>query len=220
MAYKLAITDNKIGLSFNVKFENLAKYKRPEIVAKNTKGEVVKNCTVYQGTILPKGSTQKKWMDDTGKEYSKSELTFWLEEQQVQELSQTKNMCIDGYQPLKNYTDNYVISVFYEIFPSDNDMKKDIDRQRAIQSNTFQMRRLWEYLKQNSVVARGEFIPSTKGFVASDGYIRAIEFNNKWGLEVGVFKEEKVFQHLQENKPVAEVVTLTPVTQGVRIKRI
>jgi hypothetical protein len=34
-------------------------------------------------------------------------------------------MQITGYQSLSSYTDNYVISAYYEIFPDDNGMKKD-----------------------------------------------------------------------------------------------
>jgi hypothetical protein len=109
------------------------------------------------------------------------------------------------YQPLENYTDSYVISAYYELSPHNNDMKKDFDRQKAIISNLTGMKKLWDHLNQNSLVARGEFCVSSKGFVASDAYVRAIKFGNKWGLEIGVFKEEKIFEHLGEEIPQAPV---------------
>jgi len=97
----------------------------------------------------------------------------------------------------------YIIEKYYEITPSNNGMKKDFDRDVAIRTNLSSMYKLWEYLTTNDVVARGEFCTSSRGFVASDGYIRAISIESKWGLEIGVFKEEKIFSHLNEGKPQA-----------------
>jgi hypothetical protein len=94
-----------------------------------------------------------------------------------------------------------VIASYYETYPDDNGMKKDFDRERAKSSNLSQMRKLWEHLDANQLVARGEFCTSSRGFVASDGYLRAVKFGNKWGIEIGVFKEEKVFEHLNEGLP-------------------
>jgi hypothetical protein len=209
MAYKLQITDQKNGISFNARYDNMARAERPEIIAKNKNGDIIKLTTVYQGTPLLKGATQKKWLDDKGKEYSKSELIFYLGDQEVNEIAQTKVLNIEGFQPISNYTDNYVISAYYEVYPDDNGMKKDIDKQRAIGANLSQMHKLWEYLDKTQQVARGEFCPASKGFIASDGYIRPIKFGNKWGIEIGVFKEEKVFEHLQEGAP-KDVVMVEP----------
>jgi len=133
--------------------------------------------------------------------YGKSELKFYYEGEEVQENAQTKVFEIEKFEELQNYTDNFVIDKFYELFPSSNDMKKDIDKEIARKSNLVGMFNLWRYLYDNAKVARGEFCPSSRGFLASDGFIRAIKFGNKWGLEIGVFKEEKVFEHLQEGEP-------------------
>ena len=201
MAYKLTIADPKTGVNFQVKYENLARAKRPSVEAKSPTGDPVKERTVYQGQVLQPGSTNRQWVDDKGSIFQKSELTFWYNGEQVEENSQTKVFNIEGYQPIKNYTDSYVISAFYELYPGTNDMKKDFDRERARITNLNGMKKLFDYLDQNQVVARGEFCVSSKGFVASDGYVRAIKFGNKWGLEIGVFKEEKIFEHLQEDVP-------------------
>lgn len=201
MAYKLQISDNQNGHNFNVKYENMSKAKRPEVIAKAPNGKIVKERTTYQGKVLTPGSTQRQWVDEDGNQYTKGELSFYYNGDQVQENSQTKVFNIEGFQPLKSYTDNYIISSYYELYPHTNDMKKDFDRERARIVNLNGMKKLWDYLDKNNLVARGEFCVSSKGFVASDGYIRAVKFGNKWGLEIGIFREEKIFEHLQEEVP-------------------
>lgn len=215
MAYKLQIVESKLGLNFNVKYENLAKQERPEVEAKAPNGKTVKERTIYNGAVLPPGSTQRQWTDDTGQVYQKSELTFFYEGNEVAENTQTKVFQIAGYQPVKNYTDQYVISTYYEMYPHNNDMKKDFDQEVARQTNLSGMRRLWEHLKTTQQVARAEFCPSSKGFQVSDGYLRAVEFGNKWGLELGVFKEEKIFEHLNENVSIQAPVAIAP-KKGIR----
>ena len=211
MAYKLQIVDDKVGVNFAIKYENLSRYERPEVEAKAPDGSIVKERTTYQGQILPAGSTNRQWCDDKGTVYQKSQLKFYYQGQEVPENTQTKVLTISGYQPLKNYTDNYVIATYYELYPHNNDMKKDFDKETARVTNLSGMKKLFDYLDSNQLVARGEFCPSSKGFVASDGYIRAVKFGNKWALELGVFKEEKVFEHLNEEVPAVPVQTATPI---------
>lgn len=215
MAYKLQVIEDKLGLNFNIKYENLSKVERPPVEAKAPDGSIVKECTVYQGAVLAPGSTNRQWLDDKGNVYQKAQLKFFYQGQEVTENSQTKVFTIVGYQPLKNYTDNYVISSYYELFPHNNDMKKDFDKETARVTNLVGMKRLWEHLNNNKLVARGEFCASSKGFLASDGYVRAVEFGNKWGLELGVFKEEKIFDHLNEN-----IAITAPQPVAVATKRI
>ncbi len=219
MAYRLQVTESSMGISCNVRYQNLAKNKKPAVVAKAPTGKEVKEKTVYQGNILPAGSTQRRWVDDDGTFYGKSELTFFYNEEEVSENEQTKVFEIEGFQPVTNYTDMYVISAYYEMYPDDNGMKKDFDRDRAKQANLAQMYRLWKHLDDNNLVARGEFCTSSRGFVASDGYIRAISIAGKWGLEIGVFKEEKVFTTLHEGEPTA-VAMPTSKPKGKKIKMV
>lgn len=201
MAYKLNIVDNNLKVNANVRYENLSKLERPEVVAKSPQGKVVKEKSVINGKVIQQGELTRQWVDDEGNIYGKTELSFFYNNEEVKENAQTKVFEITGYQPLANYTDNYVIASYYEIFPDDNGMKKDFDRARAVNSNLYQIRKLWEYLESNQVVARGEFCTSSRGFVASDGYLRAVKFGNKWGVEIGIFKEEKIFSHLNEGLP-------------------
>lgn len=218
MSYKLKVVEDKLGLNFDVRYENLSKLERPEVEAKAPDGSVCKERTVYQGTVLVPGSTQRQWMDDKGNVYAKSQLKFYYEGQEVTENTQTKVFTISGYQALKNYTDTYVISAYYEMFPHNNDMKKDHDKETARVTNLVGMKKLWDHLRANQLVARGEFCASSKGFVSSDGYLRAVEFGNKWGLELGVFREEKKFDHLNENIPI--VAPAVPVATTRRLKMV
>jgi len=203
MAYNLNIVDATQSINCNVKYQNLSTYKKPAIVATAPNGKEVKECSTYNGAVLRPGATQRQWVDDDDTAYSKTELTFTYEGEPVEENSMTKVFNVEQYQPLPNYTDNYIIDKFYEISPSNNGLKKDIDRDVAVRGNLGQMYKLWQYLTENDVVARGEFCTSSRGFVASDGYIRAISIEGKWGLEIGVFKEEKIFEHLNEGEPKA-----------------
>lgn len=219
MAYKLQVTDNNLGVSANVRYENLSKLERPEVVAKTPTGKIAKEKSVVNGKVIQQGEMTRQWVDEDGNVFGKSELTFWFNNEQVSENTQTKVFEITGYQPLANYTDNYVIAAYYEIFPDDDGMKKDFDRDRAKSKNLFQLRKLWEHLDNTKQVARGEFCTSSRGFIASDGYIRAVKFDNKWGLEIGVFKEEKVFEHLNEGVP-SEVKIAEPAAGRKKLKMV
>jgi hypothetical protein len=219
MAYNLQIVDQKNSVTFNAKYQNMSNYKRPEIKATAPNGKEVKERSTFQGTVLTPGSTQRQWVDEDGNVYSKRELVFTYEGEPVQENSQTKVFNVESYQPLANYTDKYIIDKYYEIYPSNNGMKKDFDRDIAIKTNLSHMYKLWAYLTEHDVCARGEFCTSSRGFVVSDGYIRPISIENKWGLEIGVFKEEKIFEHLNEGKP-KEVQAATQIGGRKRLKLV
>ena len=216
MAYKLQITGPE-GTNFNVKYEKLDKEQRPNVEARVSDGTVVKERTVYNGQVLVPGSTQRKYCDDAGNQYAKQDLKFYYENEEVEENSQTKVFHIEEYQPLSNYTDKYVIGKFYELYPSTNDMKKDFDKEKARIVNLTGMKKLFDQLLIDGTVARGEFCASSKGFIASDAYLRPVKFGNKWGLEMGVFKEEKIFEHLQEEVPAIPVSAAKPTKKLKRV---
>ena len=128
MAYKLTCIEPTMGLNFRVRYENLSKFERPEVEARAPDGSIVKERTTFNGQVLAPGSTQRQWCDDAGNVYQKSQLKFFYQGQEVQENTQTKVFQVIGYQPEKNYTDNYVIATYYELFPDTNDMKKPYDQ--------------------------------------------------------------------------------------------
>jgi hypothetical protein len=218
MSHKLTIIDNQVGITMNVRYEKLDTDKKP-VIKTTVGGMPVSNKTVLikDSSILSPGTTRKAWVDKDGAFYNKDHVEYHDEQgEPLEENSQTKVMQIESMENIHDYNNKYVISKFYEVFADDNGMTKDIDRTRAIISNNFQMHKLWVYLKQNHLVARGEFMASSRGFVASDGYIRAVEIDNKWGLEIGVFKECKTFNHLNDGVPVQAPVA----TAKRRVKRI
>ena len=211
MAYKLTCIEPTMGLNFRVRYENLSKFERPEVEARAPDGSIVKERTTFNGQVLAPGSTQRQWCDDAGNVYQKSQLKFFYQGQEVQENTQTKVFQVIGYQPEKNYTDNYVIATYYELFPDTNDMKKPYDQEVARITNLTSMKKLWDHLHQNQLVGRGEFSASSKGFSLGDAYLRAVEFGNKFSLELGCFREEKVFSHLQETVPQLPAASAGPI---------
>lgn len=223
MAYtKITIADKtgKLpGLNTNVRYEKLDRAEKPKIT-KKVGGKVVEERTVYNDTVLLPGMTRKVVCDDEGNVYSREQVTYWLNDEQVSEKSETKVFEISSFEPLSKYTDEFVIDKYYELSPDTNGHKKDFDKDVARRANLVGMRKLWEYLNANALVARGEFNTSSRGFINSDGYIRAVCFGNAWGLEVGIFSEKKEFRHLEEGIPEAYAATKPAAGQPVKIKRI
>lgn len=220
MAFKLTIVEKDLGIIANVKYENMSRMERTPITAKADNGKIVSEKTVYRGTVLNKGDTNKMWCDDEGNFYEKSQIRFYDGEDEVSEVQKTETFEITGYEPVQNYTDRYVIDKFYELFPSNNDAKKDYDRDIAIRANRTQMKKLWDKLMNEGVVGRASFNVSSRGFYESDGYVRAVSIEGKWGLEVGVFKEQKVFEHLNEVGAEKEVALAPVVRTTKRLKAI
>lgn len=220
MGYKLQVSDSTLGLNFNGRYENMAnKDEKPEIVAKvRATGAEVKERTIVVSPGSKGLPLKRKWVDQNGSIYDKGELEFFYNGEKVSEIERTKVFNITGYQSLKNYTDKYIIDKYYELYAGDNDMKKDFDKELARKTNLVQMRKLWKHLTDNNVVARAEFCTSSRGFVSSDGYIRAVSIEGKWGLEIGLFKSEKVFSHLQEGEPQAPLEDTRAMIK--RLKRV
>ena len=219
-AKKLTITDTTGAIkgSFNIRYEKMDR-DDPPAVEHRVGNVVVKNRSIHDGIVLLEGMTQKVWVDDKGQQYAKEEIKHFYEGNEVTEKGQTKVFEIIGYQPVTSYTDSYVIDKYYEVFPDEDGHKKDFDREIAKRKNLIGMRALWEYLHNNKLVARAEFNVSSSGFLSTDGYIRAISFGNKWTLEIGIFKEEKIFQHLNEGIPEKTTV-MEQTLRPNRIKRV
>ena len=219
-AKKLTITDPTgtiPGLSINVRYEKMDREDAPE-VEHRVGDQVVKNRAIYGDIILLEGMTRKGWVDVNGKEYQKEEIKHFYEGQEVAEKQLTKVFEISGFQSLSAFTDSYIIAKYYELTPDEDGFTKDFDRENARRRNLINMRKLWEYLHTHGVVARAEFNASGAGYQAGDGYIRALSFGKNWGLELSCFKEEKIFQHLNESVPVPRETQ--SVKGPVRLKRV
>jgi len=220
MSYKVQVVVPQIGVNANVRYENLDKKDKDafSVVAKNSKGEVCSEKYLVNGSVPSTGELSRGYVSPDGNVYTKNEMTFWLGDDQVQEKAQTKVLTIDGFQPLANYTDRYIVSTFYEVFPDDNGVKKATDKEMACRGNLAQMKKLHKHLTDEQVVARGEFCPSSRGFKFSDAYIRAINLDGKWGLEIGVFQAEKVFGHLNDEQEI--ILNPVPTTNKIKLKRV
>ena len=219
-AKKLTITDPTgtiPGLSINVRYEKMDREDPPSVVHKVGDLEV-KNRAIYGDIILLEGMTRKGWVDVNGKEYQKEEIKHFYEGQEVAEKQLTKVYQITGFQSLKAFTDSYVIEKYYELTPDDDGFKKDFDRENAKNRNLIGMRKVWEHLNINNVVARAEFNASSAGYQAGDAYLRAVSFGNKWGVQIACFKEELIFQHLNESIPVP--IEQVSAKGPVRLKRV
>ena len=218
MSYKVQIVVPQLGVNANVRYENLDQAEHLPVVAKSPAGDVCSEKYLVNGKVPSKGDLTRGYVDDKGNAFTKTEMTFWIGDDQVEEKAQTKVLTIDGFQPASNYTDRYIISAYYEIFPDDNGMKKPADKESAMHSNLAQLRKLHKHLTDNQEVARGEFCPSSRGFKFSDAYIRPINLDGKWGLEIGVFAAEKVFNHLSDEHEVA--IKAVPLTNKVKLKMV
>ena len=218
MSYKVQIVVPQIGVNANVRYENLDKKESMPVLAKSPNGDVCSEKYLVGGKLPSTGDLSRGYVDPNGKVFTKNEMTFWLGDDQVQEKAQTKVLTIDGFQPVSNYTDRYIVSTYYEIFPDDNGMKKPADKISAIDGNKAQLLKLHKHLVDSQQVARGEFCPSSRGFKFSDAYIRPITLDGKWGLEIGVFAAEKVFNHLNDENEIA--VKAVPSVSKVKLKMV
>ena len=81
------------------------------MIAKAPNGKEVKEKSVYQGNVLAQGSTTRRWVDEDGKVFNKSALSFECGGEEVSEIEQTKVFEIEGYQALQNYTDKYICQI-------------------------------------------------------------------------------------------------------------
>lgn len=215
MSRNLQILDQNLGISCNVKYDPLHSGEKDKAKITYKCGEKeVKLCVVDQNrrpTV-----TFKAYLDQDGKEYAKQQLVAFNEAgEALDPYEATTVFNIVKYEPSSYYTDRYIVEKYYEIAPSDDGKKKDIDRKIAADLNTVGMKKLYDYLTKTNTVAKAEFISTSGVYAPGAGYIRAITVDNgKWTLELGVFKQEKIFKHLQE-----PIINVTQIQQPVGKKK-
>ncbi|KKU23317.1 MAG: hypothetical protein UX36_C0006G0013 [Microgenomates group bacterium GW2011_GWC1_46_15] len=200
MSRNLQIIDPQLGISANVKYEplNAGDKEKAKVIYKTDSGQIV---TMTNVDDQNKPVTYRKaYLDPTGVEHPKEQLKAHDESGDLLvQFEMTSVFEIIKYEPARNYVDRYIVDKYYEVYPSDDGKKKDADRKLASDLNRQQMKRLYDHLIENGLVAKAEFIASSGHYRAGAGYIRPITFDDgKWTLELGSFKEEKVFQHLHE----------------------
>lgn len=216
MAKNLQLLDQNLKISCNVKYEPLheGEKEKSKVVFKAASGKEVKLTTV--GPDRKPIATSKAYLDEDGREYAKQELAAYDESGEVLEpYEATTIFDIRKYEPASYYTDHYIVEKYYELFPSDDGKKKELDRKIASDLNRVGMKALYDYLVGNNAVAKAEFISTTGSYRPGAAYIRAITLDNgKWTLEMGVFKQEKIFKYLQE-----PVIVLAQPVQPVGKKK-
>ena len=215
MAYGLKVMDTKEGITFDCKRENMAGKKEfVEPIGYAPNGKVVERKQLDINTSKPVQYTFK-YLDEDGNQYEKSEITWKIGDKVVSPIEMTSVFEVKTYRPVIEFTDRFVIEKYYELSADSGPSKKgkkqipEAERDRIRLSNLMGMRKLWEKLIKEGSVAGGNFNGSSGNFKPGMAFIRAIKVNgNKWGLELGVFKEEKIFEFLQEGTPHAALVTV------------
>lgn len=204
------------GNIFQVGYENISKYAPPEVQARV--GETVVTLKRFlptgDGLIPIQGKTKDLWVDDNGTTYDSSEVKYYYEYQLVEKIPMTKMTSVTGMESLDNYLNKYVIDKYYILRPSDNEMEKEENKKQAIDTNRVAMYKFWKFLKESNAVARITFNASSASFISSDAYIRAIENEQRWALEMGVFKEEKMI--IDWADPITEEVVTVKKSIGIR----
>ena len=113
-------------------------------------------------------------------------------------FTRTEVMQIKSFVPVEYYTDRYIIDAYYQLIPSGGKSKKDIDKAITSRANTIKLKKLWDKLIKENVVAKAEFnMRDSK--LPNYAFIRAIRINGtKWTLEIGRYKQAKVFSWIEE----------------------
>lgn len=217
MAFKLTIVDKSLGLNINVRYENTLTEK-PETTYKAQNGVQVFNKSLFNGQLPAEGTVTKAYVDEQGNVYPSSEITFWDGDEQIAMVSQTKVLEVSGYFPAGTQ-DEFNVDKQYTLMPDDNGHKKDLDKQRAVQANTFQLRKLFDHLVKTNTVARSEeFNTSSRGFFSAVGFIKPVSKGDQWGLEITQVRTRKR-QHMFAEVPV-EPTQATVTAPVIKTRRL
>ena len=175
----------------------------PKIVYKNAKGEDLRFCRVKDGKPLVTATGENEtlsngYVDPQGNLAQDKQAYYITIDGET--LPATKNEKSDvfeivKFEPLKNFTDKYIIDAYYQIKPTQGKSKSDHQRALTIKANTSGMKKLYDYMAKEQVVGRGVMNITSSGYLPTIAYIRPVDVdgNGAWTLEVGVFKQQKRF---------------------------
>ena len=216
MSYSLKIVDNTAGIAFDTKREKIVGTEQPAPQPYSSDGKLLGRKNVDPNTNLPVSYTVK-FLDEQGNAFNKSEVIWKLDGEASQLSKMTTVFDILEYRPIQDYTDKFRIDDYQEIFADNGASSKkkisDFERDQTELANKVGMRKLWDKLMAEKVVAVGEFCTSTGSTKAGLAFLRPLHFMmatdtgmvEKWGMELGVCKEEKIFNHLYEGMPQVEI---------------
>lgn len=173
----------------------------PKIIYKNSKGDELKFCRVKDGKPLVNANGETEalsngYIDSNGNLFTdKIPYYITIDGEQIQATKNEKSDVFEivKFEPLKNFTDKYIIDAYYQIKPTQGKSKSDHQRALTIRANTSGMKKLYDYMATNDVVGRGVLNVTSSGYLPTIAYVRAVEIdsNGSWTLEVGVFKQQK-----------------------------
>ena len=216
----IKIVDRNAGISFDAVRENLVGNgeKKSEPIPFAPDGRPVAKMGIDPQSLkpLPKAPTKlMKWVAEDGGPgniYEESEIVWKLSGKEIEKIKMTKSFSVIAYRPLSHFTDRFIIEKYYEVIPSNDAGENASEREQneVEASNLMGMYKLWKKLTEEKVVAGGHFNASSNTRTPGMAFIRAVTIPQGnhfyWALEMGVFKEEKIFQHLHEGEPKVEVV--------------
>ena len=196
----------------------------PELTRRNSQGDALGFFNTWQGYAVQTNGRGYYTFDEnpdgtkTPKAKADMEVSFY-ETEDGEFIQGTKNHKTEVFEvvkwePVKNFTDKYIIAGYYGLIPSQGKSKNDHQRGLNIKANERGMKNLCDYMLQHGVVGRGTLNITSAGFLPTIAYIRPVQIDDMgaWALEVGTFKQQKRFPWVGTAK-VEEVVI--PETEQV-----
>lgn len=174
----------------------------PTLKYKTTAGQLARYVEIDNATqnLLSSGRSSV-YVDEDGNQHDKKNLeAFYVTEEDAlipaMINEKTEIFEIKKWEPAINYLDRYQMDKYYQVRPSSGTSKKDYVKQREVEFNTEQMKKLWDYMFSESVVGRGTLNVTSSGYLPSVGYLRAVDPDDtgkSWTFEMAVFKQSKPF---------------------------
>jgi hypothetical protein len=163
----------------------------PALVYKDPTGkEVVQYQEIDATTQQPIQGRSSVYVDKAGNQYQKNEVLAFYKVAESDELipaiknDKTEVFEVKTWDTLENYLNKYQMDKYYQVSPSSGVSKKDFAKQQAIEANTIELKKLWDHMTKNEVVAKGTLNITSAGYLPSVGYLRAITLGNQWTFEV------------------------------------
>lgn len=136
----------------------------------------------------------------TGKQYQKNEIVPFYIVEDTQELipavknEKTEVFEVRAWEDVANYLNKYQMDAYYQVYPSSGVSKKDFAKKQAVESNTAELKKIYEHMRDKGIVGRGTLNITSAGYLPSVGYLRAVTLpDGNWTFEVAIFKENKPF---------------------------
>lgn len=175
----------------------------PKIIRRSPEGKDVEFARMAEGGDII-SEVSNVYIDEDKEPYTEGDLSHYYLTVEGNEIPATKNEKVDAFEltsfePVQNYLDKYQMEKYYQVLPYQGTSKSTIQQRRTMTANTVGMKALWEYLHQNQLVGKGILNVTSAGWMPNIAYVRAVLIDeNKWTLEVAMFKQRKQFTWIEE----------------------